>query len=56
MKLKLKKQTNGDWQGSVHIGKGGVSSMIAGRTSKSFWWTICVFKPKNLWKAYKGKH
>jgi len=55
MKLKLKK-ANGEWQASVHTGKGGVSSMVHGRSAKSFWWVIRVFSVKNLWKAYKGRH
>jgi len=42
MKLKLyKKGIN--WHSSIHIGKGGISSMVAGRSSTSIWYCLGVF-------------
>lgn len=54
MKFKLYKK-NGNWHSSVHIGKGGISSMIAGRCSKSIWYCLGVFKWKNIYCAWLGK-
>ncbi len=43
----------GNWVSSIHRGKGGVSSIVEGRTSKSFFYAICVFSIKNILKALK---
>ncbi len=51
MKLKLYKK-NGDWNSSIHRGNGGISSMVAGRTSKSIWFCLMLFSISNLWKAF----
>ena len=42
MKLKLKKD-QGYWMAGIYRGKGGVSSLINVRHSKSFWEVIRVF-------------
>lgn len=50
MKLKLWRKNN-DWISGVYRGKGGVSSLVCSRKSKSLWKAIGVFNFKNIKRA-----
>ncbi len=55
MKLKLYRK-QGNWHSSVHRGKGGISSLVAGRTSKNIWYCLGVFNWRNLRRAFFYKN
>lgn len=43
MKIKLSKDRNGEWMAGIYRGKGGISSLINARHSRSFWNVLKVF-------------
>lgn len=52
MKIKIKKQNNGEWLTQINKGFGGVSSLICARQHKSFFKSIGIlFSFKNLQRA-----
>jgi hypothetical protein len=53
MKLKLKKDKDGNWMAGIYHGKGGISSLINARHSKSFWSVISVFFKLRNWENLK---
>lgn len=54
MILKLGRKKN-EWYAGVYTGKGGVSSLVNYKQSKSFFTVLTVFKLKNLKVGLFGK-
>ena len=52
MKIKIKKQENGEWRTQLNRGNGGVSSLVCMRQSKSLIKSISIlFSFKNILKT-----
>lgn len=52
MKIKIKKQNNGEWLTQLNKGDGGVSSLVSMRQCKSFFRSIAIlFSFKKLLRA-----
>jgi hypothetical protein len=54
MRIRLGRNKN-EWYAGVYTGKGGISSLVNYKQSKSFLKILTVFKLKNLWICIVGK-